>query len=1588
MGYTIPGWLDELLEVVGISFPNVDEDDYREMATAMREFAEQFESHGGDAHKAVTRILSSSDGWAVDAFEKHWDQVRTGHLEKLPELARLLADACDVLADIIFGMKTKAEIELGVLAATIAAAVATAVLTAGLSMLAVAGEMTAVRVIIKRLVDEAVDRIVDEVLAQITQPINAKLEAMVEDMVLDLADGAFSMPSGDGSGGGSGGHGGMQLASSGGSGGSGGGGPQKQTRIDHIEFEDGAGKVSRHGRDLHTAASGSLGRARGAFGRSKGRDPFTETFDSVLDGALKGSEKALGKVAKHVTETVPERAKATSRLHKGKDHDVRDKVRAISTDKNGDGGGRGNGNGNGRGNGDGKGKGRADGNGDGKGGRDPRKPENDGLKLNDADLAKQSHGLDKRETRGDPIDMASGQMLLAQTDVDLPGVLPLTLRRTHLSGYTAGRFFGPSWASTLDEHLAESEEFGGLWWYREDGSVLVYARRPDLPGDRVQPAAGTPLPLTYVSRGASYVLTIQDPHTGLTRYFEPSSVEGESRGTWWLAAVEDRNGNSIGIDRGEDDVPVGVSHSGGQRLHIESDAERGRITGLFALLDDGPARLRAFGHDEAGDLTEVRNAADAATRFTYDDAHRVTGWQDANDTSFAYEYDALGRVTGTRGTDGILDSRIAYGEPEESGETTATYTDSLGRRTVYRANRYGQIIAVTDPLGATTVQRWDRRDHLLSRTDPLGHTHRWEWDDAGDLVRAVTPDGAEMRVAYNELHQPVEVTDPLGAVQRQTFDERGNRTSHTAADGAVHRFTHHATGAVATVVNALGDTLRVDADAAGLPLALEDTHGTRTTYRRDAFGRTAGITDPLGATTALEWDAEGRLLRRTAADGTAESWTYDGEGNLTGYTDALGGRTRLRHGPFDLVAGRVAPDGAEHRYRYDTEQRLVEVADSTGLTWGYTYDEVGRTLAETDFDGRTTRYSYDAAGRPVSRTNAAGETIRYAFDAAGRLAVKDVGGERTEYSYDAVGRLTGAVSPGSRLSRAYDSVGRLTAETVDGRTSAYRYDALGRRIGRTTPTGADTETRWDELGNVAGLHVDGAHSLAFGHDPLGREIRRTLGDLVTLDFAWDEVGRLTGQALTTPQGAPRQREFGYRADGFPSSVADRATGRTTDYELDPVGRPLTVTGHGFSSVRRETYAYDVAGNQTRAEWTGTPVDPDAAGTRTFDGTRVLSAGRVSYRYDAAGRLVERRKKRLSRAADVWRYRWDAEDRLTSCTTPAGVTWHYAYDAIGRRTAKYRLADDGVTRVEETRFSWDGSRLAEEQQPAGGAILTWEYDGHRPLAQYERRAGTRDADPGGDQDEVDARFFAIVTDLIGAPTELVDAQGDLAWHTRGTIWGATAYNSDATAYTPLRHPGQYADAETGLHYNCFRHYDPETARYISPDPLGLDPAPNPLAYVPNPQAMADPLGLAPCVDLYHATNKAGEQAIRTHGVDPSFKPRPMDFGNGFYTTRSRQQAEDWANKRFPNDGAVLHFQVPEDEFNALNRRSFTESDPELSEFVRKYRSGSGTEAPAYDVVEGPMLRNPPAFKRGRAPVWSGDQTVFFGNTGPLLDASLL
>ena len=77
-----------------------------------------------------------------------------------------------------------------------------------------------------------------------------------------------------------------------------------------------------------------------------------------------------------------------------------------------------------------------------------------------------------------------------------------------------------------------------------------------------------------------------------------------------------------------------------------------------------------------------------------------------------------------------------------------------------------------------------------------------------------------------------------------------------------------------------------------------------------------------------------------------------------------------------------------------------------------------------------------------------------------------------------------------------------------------------------------------------------------------------------------------------------------------------------------------------------------------------------------------------------------------------------------------------------------------------------------------------------------------------------------------------------------IYGkATTFTGDKT-FIPFRYQGQYEDDETGLYYNRFRYYSPDSGTYISQDPIGLQGGLNQYAYVHDTNDWVDVFGLAP------------------------------------------------------------------------------------------------------------------------------------------------
>jgi RHS repeat-associated protein len=113
--------------------------------------------------------------------------------------------------------------------------------------------------------------------------------------------------------------------------------------------------------------------------------------------------------------------------------------------------------------------------------------------------------------------------------------------------------------------------------------------------------------------------------------------------------------------------------------------------------------------------------------------------------------------------------------------------------------------------------------------------------------------------------------------------------------------------------------------------------------------------------------------------------------------------------------------------------------------------------------------------------------------------------------------------------------------------------------------------------------------------------------------------------------------------------------------------------------------------------------------------------------------------------------------------------------------------------------------------------------------------------------VTSQVFYIYSDQINTARQITNAAGVKVWQADPDPFGANPPNENPAgqgqfAYNQ-RFPGQYFDKETGLHYNYYRDYDPQTGRYVQSDPIGLKGGINTYGYVAgNPVSNIDPSGL--------------------------------------------------------------------------------------------------------------------------------------------------
>ena len=422
-----------------------------------------------------------------------------------------------------------------------------------------------------------------------------------------------------------------------------------------------------------------------------------------------------------------------------------------------------------------------------------------------------------------------------------------------------------------------------------------------------------------------------------------------------------------------------------------------------------------------------------------------------------------------------------------------------------------------------------------------------------------------------------------------------------------------------------------------------------------------------------------------------------------------------------------------------------------------------------------------------------------------------------------------------------------------------------------------TTYRYNAAGELTEVILPGDETLTFSRDEAGREVFRHSNRGFACEQGWNAASQLVTQRAgffpeeTTWGGLLPSlvREYRYDSAGNVSAVTSREDyGRETrrEYRLDRNGQVTAVTASGTGlgyGEGDESYGYDSCG-YLKAQSAGRHRISEET-DQYAGGHRLKQAGNTQYDYDAAGRMVSRTRHRDGYRPETERFRWDSRDQLTGYCSAQGEQWEYRHDASGRRTEK--RCDRKKIRFT---YLWDGDSIAEIREYRDDKLYSVRhlvFNGFELISQQFSRV--RQAHPSVAPQWV-TRTNHAVSDLTGRPLMLFNSEGKTVWRPGQTsLWGLalslpadTGYPDprgelDPEADPGLLYAGQWRDVESGLCYNRFRYYEPESGMYLVSDPLGLQGGEQTYRYVPNPLRWIDPLGLNKGASLSKMMNSSSD-----------------------------------------------------------------------------------------------------------------------------------
>jgi RHS repeat-associated protein len=846
---------------------------------------------------------------------------------------------------------------------------------------------------------------------------------------------------------------------------------------------------------------------------------------------------------------------------------------------------------------------------------------------------------------GEPVDLSSGLFTYKKTDLVLPDLIPIVLRRTYVANTTAARSLGIGTMQDYDMFLVGDTT---SYTYQElclpDGARIYFYRTSS--GTSYSNAVyahtstnskwyGATITFTSGAKFAStdWTLTTRDG----TNYYFPNGIGQTNPGKMALLGISDRHGNLLTVARDSSGNITQITSPSGRYIAFTHDTSN-RLT----QAQDNIGRTVSYTYDSGGRLSTATDANSGVTTYTYDSNDNMLTIKDALSVVYlTNQYDSNGRVTKQT----LADSSTYQFAWTPASSTSMTYAESGGTSSLPPGGSATQVTAFR--TCSTCSEGYLPLVSQVDVTDPNGIVREVAFGSTGQMTSDTYALGTSQQQAFTYVYYAdnlvSSVTDQLGRVTAFSYDANGNVTQITRLSGTSSAvstsFTYDSTfSQLASITDPLSHTISLSIDANGNTTTIADPLSHQTSLAYNSQGQVVGITDPLNHTTQFQYDAAD-LISVTDPLGRTVSEFHDSAGRLLVVQNPLGQTTRYTYDPLNQVTSVTDPISGQTTFAYDANGNFTGVTDANSHTTSYTYNSMDRLTSRTDPLSRMESYVYDGNGNLTQFTDRRGEVTSYTYDNLNRrtfAGFNTTTGPTYESTinntYDAGNRLTQAVdSVTGTISRTYDGLDRMTEETTPQGSVNYTYDVAGRRTSMTAGTQSAVNYSYDS-GNRLTQVAQGSATVSFAYDSANRRTSLVLPNGVTMSYGYDSGSQLSGISYTL----------------------------------------------GSSTLGNLTYSYDLAGRRTNVggSYAATGL-PSAVSTTAYDAANELTQwGSATPTYDANGNM-------LSDGSNS--FVWSGRNHLGSMNMSGNS---FQYDPFGRRVAKTVISTttnylyDGLNPVQE------------------------------------------------------------------------------------------------------------------------------------------------------------------------------------------------------------------------------------------------------------------------------------------------------------------